>query len=176
MSSNKEAKSARAKAFLEREIVPVLTQALAKMCVDEPDDPYMWLAQVNYRSRNYIFLKQYSHNSCTTIVQYLMDHHPSKQTISNENYHESLVLTLKEGNFFGEIALLSGKPRQATVRASGKVQVLAIGRDAFVRLCGNLVEILQRNISNYSDIELPDEPIQGDNNCEVIISVCYRSI
>ncbi len=76
---------------------------------------------------------------------------------------ETLVLKLSSGDFFGEIALLSGKPRQATVRAVGEVTVLVIGRDAFVRLCGNLFEILRRNMSTYSSMELPDEEPKAEN-------------
>ena len=86
--------------------------------------------------------------------QYLIENHPTKP--AQIQHHESLVLTLQEGSFFGEIALLSGKPRQATVKASGVVSVLVIGRDAFDRLCGSLIDILQRNMSNYSNMELPE--------------------
>jgi hypothetical protein len=48
------------------------------------------------------------------------------------------VLKLSSGDYFGEIALLSGKPRQASVKAVGQVTVLVMSRDAFTRLCGNL--------------------------------------
>lgn len=54
-----------------------------------------------------------------------------------------LVLRLSAGDFFGEIALLSGKPRQATVRAVGDVSVLVLNREVFTRLCGPLVQILR---------------------------------
>jgi CRP-like cAMP-binding protein len=70
-------------------------------------------------------------------------------------------MRLHEGDFFGEIALLSGKQRQATVKACGKVAVLVIGRDAFTRLCGNLVTILQRSMSNYSCVEITAEVVEG---------------
>lgn len=43
-----EHKAKAAKAYLEKDVVPILTKALAKMCVEEPDDPYMWLAKVLY--------------------------------------------------------------------------------------------------------------------------------
>jgi hypothetical protein len=76
-------------------------------------------------------------------------------------------MRLNEGDFFGEIALLSGKPRQATVKANGKVSVLVIGRDAFTRLCGNLVDILQRGMSSYSCAELP-----LDNSEGIRLSIC----
>ncbi len=91
----------------------------------------------------------------TLHFQWLIENHPTKA--SKAEWVETLVLKLSPGDFFGEIALLSGKPRQATVRAIGEVTVLVIGRDAFVRLCGNLFEILRRNMSTYSSMELPDE-------------------
>ena len=83
------------------------------------------------------------------------------------HFYESLVMTLQEGNFFGEIALLSGKPRQATVKAYGQTVVLAIGRDAFNRLCGSLFEILQRNMDRYSNAELLEEA-SGDTTRDSI--------
>jgi len=89
-------------------------------------------------------------------MQWLIENHPTKP--SKAEWVETLVLKLVTGDFFGEIALLSGKPRQATVRAVGTVAVLVLSRDAFTRLCGNLFEILRRNMSKYSTIELPEEP------------------
>jgi putative ABC transport system ATP-binding protein len=43
------------------------------------------------------------------------------------------VATLKEGQYFGEIALVRGGPRTATVRSSGHgpVELMALGREAF---------------------------------------------
>jgi len=126
-------KSALAKQYLESTVVPVLTQALTQMCVQEPSDPFTWLAQ------------------------WLVENHPTKP--SKAEWAESLVLKLTAGDFFGEIALLSGKPRQATVKAVGAVTVLVIDRDGFQRLCGNLFEILRRNMSAYSTMELPEEEV-----------------
>jgi cAMP-dependent protein kinase regulator len=56
---------------------------------------------------------------------------------------------LKKGDYFGEIALLTDKPRQATAKAVGDVKVLALDAGAFNRLCGPLFEILKRNMSLY---------------------------
>jgi hypothetical protein len=50
MSAEAVEKSQQAKQYLERTVVPVLTQALTQMCVSEPDDPFTWLAQVRSRS------------------------------------------------------------------------------------------------------------------------------
>jgi CRP-like cAMP-binding protein len=43
-------------------------------------------------------------------------------------------LTLEEGSFFGEMALLDGGPRTATVTAKAPVACLVIGRPRFLKL------------------------------------------
>jgi ATP-binding cassette subfamily B protein len=48
---------------------------------------------------------------------------------------------LQAGGLFGEIALLEGGARTATVRASGPLHVLRLGRDRFVALCERYPEI-----------------------------------
>jgi cAMP-dependent protein kinase regulator len=65
---------------------------------------------------------------------------------------DKVVATLDPGKYFGEIALLTSKPRQATVRAQGALALLAINRDTFRRVFGNLDEILKRNIDHYVNI------------------------
>ena len=62
---------------------------------------------------------------------------------------EAEVARLTTGQVFGEIALLTAKPRQATVRASGELKVLAIDRATFTRVMGPLDTIMQRNIEEY---------------------------
>eukprot|EP01031_Cornospumella_fuschlensis_P031780 gene31780-38413_t len=60
-----------------------------------------------------------------------------------------LVGKLQPGQYFGEIALLTPKPRQATVRAKGVLKVLCIDRGTFNRIFGPLEEILKRNMEEY---------------------------
>ena len=48
--------------------------------------------------------------------------------------NDKTVATLNSGNYFGEIALLTTKPRQATVKAKGSLTVLAIDRATFIRV------------------------------------------
>jgi len=62
---------------------------------------------------------------------------------------EKLVAELTEGSYFGEVALLTSKPRQATVKADTLLKVLALDRATFTRVLGALDEIMQRNMSNY---------------------------
>lgn len=61
-----------------------------------------------------------------------------------------VVATLTEGMYFGEIALLTSKPRQATVKAHGGIlKVLAIDRATFTRVLGSMDEIMKRNMDQY---------------------------
>lgn len=60
------------------------------------------------------------------------------------------VATLETGNYFGEIALMTAKPRQATVKAGTDLTVLALDRATFTRVLGNLDDIMKRNIDQYT--------------------------
>ena len=60
------------------------------------------------------------------------------------------VARLQEGHYFGEISLLTSKARQATVTASGPLDVLSMDRKTFKRVMGPLVDILNRNIGGYN--------------------------
>jgi NADH dehydrogenase len=50
----------------------------------------------------------------------------------------SPLATLRAGDVFGEAALISNQPRNATVRAETPLDVVAVARDAFRELLGNL--------------------------------------
>lgn len=63
---------------------------------------------------------------------------------------DKVVATLKSGNYFGEIALLTEKPRQATVKAQGNLKVLALDRATFTRVMGPMEEIMKRNMQMYN--------------------------
>jgi len=56
---------------------------------------------------------------------------------------------LHEGDYFGEIALMTDEPRKATLSAIGEVKVVYLAREAFDRLMGSCQEILNRNMENY---------------------------
>lgn len=55
------------------------------------------------------------------------------------------VFEYKEGDYFGEIALVRDTVRQASIRAESNCRIVSIERDAFKRLLGPLEEILKRN-------------------------------
>ena len=62
---------------------------------------------------------------------------------------------LKEGSYFGEIALLLNDVRQATVTAVTDTTCLTIDRKVFKRLLGPLEDVLKKNMSLYEKYVTP---------------------
>mmetsp|Transcript_17686 Transcript_17686/g.62267 ORF Transcript_17686/g.62267 Transcript_17686/m.62267 type:complete len:387 (-) Transcript_17686:165-1325(-) len=60
---------------------------------------------------------------------------------------------LTRGAYFGEVALVEDRPRAATVTAVTKSKCLAMDRAAFVRLLGNISDLLKRNMEVYARYE-----------------------
>lgn len=56
----------------------------------------------------------------------------------------------EKGDFFGEIALLEDKPRQASIYSVGPSTCLYISRNTFIRILGPLQEFLLRNMEKYT--------------------------
>lgn len=55
-----------------------------------------------------------------------------KVVLTAEDGREAILASLKEGDFFGEMALLDGEPRSATVRAVEESRLLTIRREDFM--------------------------------------------
>ncbi|XP_030635592.1 cAMP-dependent protein kinase type II-beta regulatory subunit isoform X2 [Chanos chanos] len=55
------------------------------------------------------------------------------------------------GQYFGELALVTNKPRAASAYATGTVKCLVMDVQAFERLLGPCMEIMKRNIANYEE-------------------------
>ncbi|XP_063164068.1 cAMP-dependent protein kinase type II-beta regulatory subunit [Candoia aspera] len=55
------------------------------------------------------------------------------------------------GQYFGELALVTNKPRAASAFALGTVKCLVMDVQAFERLLGPCMEIMKRNIANYEE-------------------------
>lgn len=66
---------------------------------------------------------------------------------------------LKPGEFFGEMSLLDGEPRSATVKAETDLRVLVINRVHFWQLLREVPELTQKMLLNLSrrirDLENP---------------------
>jgi CRP-like cAMP-binding protein len=62
----------------------------------------------------------------------------------NSTTEKRQVATLSTGNFFGEMSLLHGEPRQADVVANGSLECLSLDQGKFVELLGPIQEILNR--------------------------------
>ncbi|XP_028303065.1 protein kinase, cAMP-dependent, regulatory, type II, alpha, B isoform X2 [Gouania willdenowi] len=61
------------------------------------------------------------------------------------------VARCSRGQYFGELALVTNKPRAASVYAVGETKLLVIDIRAFERLLGPCMDIMKRNISQYED-------------------------
>lgn len=59
------------------------------------------------------------------------------------------VETYKAGDYFGELALLTGEPRAASVVAKSYCKVATLDRKSFKRLLGSVEEILKRKAQQY---------------------------
>lgn len=70
-------------------------------------------------------------------------------TILNEDEEDIEIKRLQPGDYFGELALVTHKPRAASVYAIGNVKTAYLDVDAFERLLGPCMQIMQRNISSY---------------------------
>ncbi|KAI8642210.1 camp-dependent protein kinase regulatory subunit [Parasitella parasitica] len=69
--------------------------------------------------------------------------------LKEENGVKQQVNRLERGSYFGELALLNDAPRAATVVAHGKLKCATLGKKAFTRLLGPVLDILKRNSENY---------------------------
>lgn len=82
------------------------------------------------------------------------------------------VNRLHKGDYFGELALLTDKPRAATVTAVGPTECVCLDTKAFIRLLGPCVDILKRNAANYrryqaaledNHVEIPKQEAEDDD-------------
>jgi hypothetical protein len=56
------------------------------------------------------------------------------EVLRKDHDQEKVIATLRNDEYFGEMALLSHEPRNATVRAVKETRVAALGKDNFVKL------------------------------------------
>nr|XP_023861501.1 cAMP-dependent protein kinase type II-alpha regulatory subunit isoform X1 [Salvelinus alpinus] len=76
----------------------------------------------------------------------------SKMTkVNQEDNVEVEITRCSRGQYFGELALVTNKPRAASAYAVGEVKCLVIDIQAFERLLGSCKEIMKRNITHYEE-------------------------
>lgn len=63
---------------------------------------------------------------------------------------QKTVKTYKSGEYFGEVALVKGDVRQATVQAETECKCIVLDKLSFERLLGPVQTILQRDAENYA--------------------------
>ncbi|CAL8251346.1 unnamed protein product [Arctogadus glacialis] len=75
----------------------------------------------------------------------------SKTKADHADNMEVEIARCTRGHYFGELALVTNKPRAASAYAVGDVKLLVIDIQAFERLLGSCKEIMKRNISHYEE-------------------------
>uniref|UniRef100_A0A3P8UPY7 Protein kinase cAMP-dependent type II regulatory subunit beta n=1 Tax=Cynoglossus semilaevis TaxID=244447 RepID=A0A3P8UPY7_CYNSE len=73
------------------------------------------------------------------------------QTKKDQEEEEMDIATCSRGQYFGELALVTNKPRAASAYAVGSVKCLVMDVQAFERLLGPCMDIMKRNIANYEE-------------------------
>ena len=59
-------------------------------------------------------------------------------------------MSYKEGDYFGELALLYNQPRAASIRAdSAETKLIALTRDSFTKMLGPVTDLLTRDTGKY---------------------------
>lgn len=79
-----------------------------------------------------------------------------------EGDHRAEVARLGPGEFFGELSLLSGAPRNATAEAVEDTRLLAIGRSAFGLMMQDDLDVVFRMMSTQGErLRQADLPIEA---------------
>lgn len=81
---------------------------------------------------------------------YFVEEGRIRVTIRSSDGREQEIATHSTSTYFGELALITNKPRTANVYAEGRVKVAFLERDCFERLLGPCVEIMRRNSELYT--------------------------
>ncbi|XP_041946024.1 cAMP-dependent protein kinase type II-alpha regulatory subunit-like isoform X2 [Alosa sapidissima] len=82
------------------------------------------------------------------VVKIMMKSKTKAGPMANE---EVEIARCSRGQYFGELALVTNKPRAASVYAVGETKCLVMDVQAFERLLGSCKEIMKRNIASYEE-------------------------
>jgi len=98
------------------------------------------VTRAHYNAGDYIFRQGEPGNNFYIIEKGEVEVLRSK----NDKAEAKVLAVLKEGEFFGEMALLESQPRIASVRARTPVEVVVMGRNVFTQLSRSMTPL--RNI------------------------------
>ncbi|XP_046659116.1 cAMP-dependent protein kinase type II regulatory subunit-like isoform X2 [Homalodisca vitripennis] len=76
------------------------------------------------------------------------------------NNRDILLKELSNSEYFGELALVTDKPRAASAFAIGDTHLAFLDREAFERLLGPCMDVIKRHIDNYNEQLLEIERAQ----------------
>ncbi|KAF4675526.1 hypothetical protein FOL47_007664 [Perkinsus chesapeaki] len=104
-------------------------------------------------------LKPVSMSAGDTIVKqgepgdtfYVLEEGECEALKDRDGGQQEVVMSYKAGDYFGELALLRGEPRAATVKAKTDAKLLALDRRSFKRLLGPLQDLLVKAGDRYSN-------------------------
>lgn len=118
--------------FLFASVAPVLVIAAIVILVGVGISKYNAshrLFEVETYSPGDVIVRQGEPGACAYFIQA-----GQVEVVRKEQEQEKVIATLGTDDYFGEMALLSDEPRNATVRAVKETRVAALGKDNFVRL------------------------------------------
>ncbi|XP_066249756.1 cAMP-dependent protein kinase type II regulatory subunit [Euwallacea similis] len=72
-------------------------------------------------------------------------------SVLDDSGKEIEINRIGKGGYFGELALVTHRPRAASAFADGDVKCAFLDVEAFERLLGPCMEIMKRNITDYED-------------------------
>ena len=87
------------------------------------------LFEVETYSPGAVIVRQGDPGACAYFIQ-----DGQVEVVRNEQGQDHVIATLSKDDYFGEMALISDSPRNATVRAVKQTRVAALGKDNFVKL------------------------------------------
>lgn len=82
---------------------------------------------------------------------YFIEQGTVKITVKDAEGKETEVKRIEAGEYFGELALLTRKPRAASAYAAGAVRLAFLDLEAFERLLGPCMEIMKRKLEMYEE-------------------------
>ncbi|KAL7646373.1 UNVERIFIED_CONTAM: hypothetical protein RMT77_003284 [Armadillidium vulgare] len=82
---------------------------------------------------------------------YFVEEGSVRVVMVNSDNQEKEISRVNVGGYFGELALVTKKPRAASVYAVDKVRLAFLDVEAFERLLGPCMDIMKRNIEDYEN-------------------------